>query len=318
MQQYDEIPTLRPGPCDPSQDAQVLRKAMKGMGTDEKAIINVLGKRTDSQRQQIAQAFKAAFGKDLIKDLKSELGGKLEQIVMALMTPRYDLLAETVYRAMSGLGTKEKRLVDVLCTATNNDIRMMNASYQRLYGRPLEKDLQGDTSGHFRRLLVSICTAGRSEDPVANPQMAAEDAQKLLQAGEKKWGTDESMFNMILATRSYAQLRLMFHEYERLTGRSFEKAVEREFSGDVETGMLAVVKSAKNRAAYFAERIHESVAGMGTKDDDLIFLIVSRADVDLESVKIEYAKMYGKSLADDVAGDTGGDYKKMLFALLGM
>jgi len=35
----------------------------KGFGTDEKAIINVLGKRTDAQRQQIAQAFKASFGK---------------------------------------------------------------------------------------------------------------------------------------------------------------------------------------------------------------------------------------------------------------
>jgi hypothetical protein len=63
--------------------------------------------------------------------LKSELGGRLEQIAVALMTPRYDLLAETAYKAMSGIGTKEKRLVDVLCTATNNDIRMINASYQR-------------------------------------------------------------------------------------------------------------------------------------------------------------------------------------------
>lgn len=50
------------------------------------------------------------------------------------------------------------------------------------------------------------------------------------------------MFNMILATRSYAQLRLLFHEYERLTGHAFEKAIEREFSGDVESAMLAVGK----------------------------------------------------------------------------
>jgi len=78
------------------------------------------------------------------------------------------------------------------------------------------------------------------------------------------------------------------------------------------------VKSAKSRAAYFAERIHESVAGMGTKDDDLIFLIVSRADVDLESVKTEYLRMYGKSLVEHVKGDTSGDYQKMLLALCGV
>jgi annexin A7/11 len=148
--------------------------------------------------------------------------------------------------------------------------------------------------------------------------MAADDAQKLQKAGEKQWGTDESMFNMILATRSFAQLRLMFHQYEQLTGHSFEKAILREFSGDVETGMLAVVKSAKSRAAYFAERIHESVAGMGTKDEDLIFLVVTRADVDLESVKNEHLKMYGKSMVDAVKGDTTGDYQKMLLALLGV
>jgi len=71
------------------------------------------------------------FRQDLIKDLKSELGGRLEEIVVALMTPRYDLLAQAAYKAMSGLGTKEKRLVDILCTATNSDIQMINASYMR-------------------------------------------------------------------------------------------------------------------------------------------------------------------------------------------
>jgi len=152
---------------------------------------------------------------------------------------------------------------------------------------------------------------------VANPQMASDDAQKLLNAGEKKWGTDESMFNMILATRSYAQLRLMFHEYERLTGHGFERAIKTEFSGDVERGMLAIVKCAKNRAAYFAERLHNSIAGMGTKDNDLIFIIVTRAEIDLRSVGTEYNKMYHTSLASAVSGDTSGDYKKILLAIMG-
>lgn len=57
-------PTVRPAnPFDAHRDAEILRKAMKGFGTDEKAIIQVLAHRVNSQRQEIAMQFKTMYGK---------------------------------------------------------------------------------------------------------------------------------------------------------------------------------------------------------------------------------------------------------------
>ncbi|KAA0200666.1 hypothetical protein HAZT_HAZT002194 [Hyalella azteca] len=57
-------PTIRYlGNFDPSTDAAMLRKAMKGFGTDEASIINILANRTSDQRQKIILSFKQAYGK---------------------------------------------------------------------------------------------------------------------------------------------------------------------------------------------------------------------------------------------------------------
>ncbi|NXX71088.1 ANXA7 protein, partial [Spizella passerina] len=72
---------------DAGRDAEILRKAMKGFGTDEQAIINVVANRSNDQRQKIKAAFKTMYGKDLIKDLKSELSGNVEELILALFMP---------------------------------------------------------------------------------------------------------------------------------------------------------------------------------------------------------------------------------------
>ena len=64
----------------------------------------------------------------------------------------------------------------------------------------------------------------------------------IQQAGEKKWGTDESKFNTILVTRSYPQLRATFEEYQKISKKSMEEALKSEMSGDLLRGMLTIGK----------------------------------------------------------------------------
>lgn len=103
---------------------------MKGFGTDEQTIIDILTARSNSQRQEIANYFTNSLGRDLIEDLKSELGGKFEDVIVALMMPPEHYLCKQLNKAMEGMGTDESALVEILCTKSNEEIKRLVGVYE--------------------------------------------------------------------------------------------------------------------------------------------------------------------------------------------
>uniref|UniRef100_T1IXL1 Annexin n=1 Tax=Strigamia maritima TaxID=126957 RepID=T1IXL1_STRMM len=301
---------------DPEQDAETLRAAMKGFGTDEKAIIDILARRTNYQRQEISLTYKSSFGKDLINDLKSELTGNFEDAVLAVMTPKIEFLAKEIKDAVSGLGTDEETLIEILVPSANYETQELQNEYEEKYGKSLEDAVIGETSGHFRRLLISLLCSNRDESCVAAMDEVADDARLLVDAGENSWGTDESAFNKILVTRNFNHLNAVFNEYEKLTDRTIEESIESETSGDLQMGYLSIVKCVRNTASFFAERLYRSMKGMGTDDKTLIRIVVIRCEEDMIEIKREFEAAYGKTLDDFISDDVSGDYKRFLLTLI--
>ncbi|XP_009676177.1 annexin A8-like protein 1 [Struthio camelus] len=303
---------------DPKPDAQTLYKAMKGLGTDEQAIIDVLTKRSNMQRQQIAKSFKAQFGKDLIESLKSELSGTFERLIVALMYPPIKYDAKELYDAMKGVGTSEGTIIEILASRTKAQIKEIIKAYKEEYDSNLEEDIKSETSGYFEQILVCLLQGERDNATLyVDTALALQDAEALFAAGEKIRGTHEMQFITILCTRSATHLLKVFEEYQKLANKSIEDTIKSETNGSLEDAMLAIVKCTRSIHCYFAERLYYALKGAGTDDGTLIRVIVSRSEVDLNLIKAEFKRIAGQSLSSMILDDTSGDYKTALLNLCG-
>jgi len=182
--------------------------------------------------------------------------------------------------------------------------------FHRHHNRDLEKWIQGDTSGHYEKLLVSLLSVPRAVG--VNPARTQVLVDELYKAGEGKLGTDEKKFTEIFSKESYEQLREVFLAYPMShKHHSIEHAVKSEFSGKSETLLLDIVHFALNPAEFWAVALHDTMAGLGTNDKDLILIIVSQRDV-IGLIAQEFSKKYKKNLIDWIQNDTSGDYKHFL------
>ncbi|XP_012938085.1 titin homolog [Aplysia californica] len=295
---------------DDDEDATRLYKAMKGLGTDEDTIIDIIPSRSNAERQQIKKRYQELYKKELEKDLKSELSGDLEEVILGLMMPPVEYDAFCLHEAMKGLGTDETTLIGIITAKSTADLKEIKAVYKKVYKQDLEKDVSKDTSGEFRELLVQLLNGQREEGSDVNKDQAEEEARTLRDKPSKE------KVREILAKRSPAQVKATGEAHQKLFGESITESIRKACSGDAEMAYLALVKSAEDEVTFYAERLNSSMEGKGTNETQLSRILVAQSEMNLPTIMSKYEKLYSRKLRGDIDKETSGDYKKALLAIL--
>jgi hypothetical protein len=297
-------------------DAIILRNAMKGAGTDEEAIIRVTASKNNAERQEIRKAYKASFGRDLLDDLKDDLGGNFKKVVTAMYLTPVEYDTTELRKAMEGMGTDEDSVSEIIGSRSNYRLNEIKNLYKLKYNEDLEKRIQSETSGDYRALLISLLQCKRENNQQVDTNQVNNDVNDLYKAGEGKWGTDEEVFNRIFVLRSSIHLREVNAQYHKQRGKNLLEVVESEFSGDIKNLLKTVLHSHINPADYFAHRIYKACKGMGTNDTVLIRSLVVMDEVYLAEIRKIYQTKFGMTLRDQINDECSGDYKAMLLALV--
>ncbi|KAK9123231.1 hypothetical protein Sjap_012833 [Stephania japonica] len=287
----DAVPT-------PEQDSEALRNAVQGWGTDEKAIIRVLGQRNASQRQSIREAYQQLYNESLVDRLFSELSGDFRTAVILWTLDPAERDAKLANEAL----TKKKRkivdqlkpIIEIACATSPQHLMLVRKFYCILSNSSLEEAVS--------------CTV--------SPPIRKSDATLLHDAIKKKKLDDQNLV-WILTTRSFFQLRATFEFYKQNYGNPIDKDIKKCSSSDLSSILRMAVCCIDTPEKHFAEVVRASIVGLGTDEASLTRAIVSRAEIDMMKVRGEYFNANKSSLDNAVIGDTSGDYKDFLMTLLG-
>ncbi|OEL32305.1 Annexin D3 [Dichanthelium oligosanthes] len=309
-----------------TEDAENIRKAVQGWGTDEKALIEILGHRTAAQRAEIAVAYEGLYNETLLDRLHSELSGDFRS---AMMLWTMDPAARDAKLANKALKQKGDRhvwvLIEVACASSPDHLVAVRKAYCAAYSASLEEDVAAcpfykDPLKQARPppFLVRLVSSYRYSGELVDDELARAEAAELrdaVVAGKQPLHGDVVR---IVSSRSKPQLKATFERFRQEHGKAIDDVLEERRSDLLAAMLKTAVWCLASPEKHFAEVIRSSIVGLGTDESSLTRAIVSRAEVDMKKVKEEYKVRYrGKTVTSDVNGDTSGYYNGILTTLVG-
>merc|ERR1712038_308615 len=197
-------------------------------------------------------------------------------------------------------------LYSILCGRSNDDMELLKKTYYKMYTDDLVSRMSGEVGGDMKKILVSAVQAAEEEfDPDFHTEdKAKEDAEDIYKAGQGRWGTDEAKM-----------AKIVNGVYADMYGYTLFKAFEKEMGSVAADAALFTLGMKLKPYETIAKLIKKACAGFGTDELLLTSCIIRYQDV-LGHVCIAHEELFEKSVHKRVKDETGGNYERLLLALL--
>eukprot|EP00049_Salpingoeca_infusionum_P007460 m.121791 g.121791 ORF g.121791 m.121791 type:complete len:580 (-) comp13706_c2_seq2:272-2011(-) len=233
---------LKPAPL---RDALWLRNAMRGAGTDERCIIEILVSRTGREIAEIRAAYKQELGRDLEKDIASDTSGHFRRLLIALSQGNRDPEATPVDRAKAAVdaqrlykaglgrwGTDEVVFNEVFCLRSAAQLRLTFEEYNKISKHDIfvsiKKEMSGDLKHGF--LAIAKCVANKHE-------YFAERIYKSM----KGLGTDDATLIRCIVSRCEIDMVQIKDAFRHKYGKSMAHWIRGDTSGHYEKILLRLI-----------------------------------------------------------------------------
>ncbi|KAG0482830.1 hypothetical protein HPP92_010914 [Vanilla planifolia] len=193
-----------------TEDADQLRKAFEGWGTNEGIIISIIAHRSAAQRHQIRHVYAEAYGDDLLKALVKALTHDFELLVLLLTAYRHEgpevnmplakAEAKLLHEKIRNKAYADEEMIRILTTRSKAQLTATFNAYNNEYGHPINKDLKSDPSDEFLSVLRAIIKC------ITCPEKHFE---KTIRLAIGKIGTDEGALTRVIATRAEVDMAVI-------------------------------------------------------------------------------------------------------------
>ena len=220
-----------------------LKKAMKGLGTNEDTLIEILSTRSNAYINDIKKRYFEMYGKTLEEDLAGDLSGDLKTVMMTLSScfrsenvipnqEECEKKAEQLYKAgEKKLGTDEKVFYDIITLSSPAELRCIDQYYLQKYNHGLLIAIDKEFSGNMKKLLKTIVYSS------INP---SEYFATRVNYAVKGLGTKDKLLIRILVTRDEIDMPQIKAAYANLYQKDMVEDIKKDTSGDYKRLLVAL------------------------------------------------------------------------------
>ena len=292
----------------------LLYKSLDTKDKDE-AIIKVVENSNLEKRLQICLYYSETYNKSLYSELKTKLSGHFKALAIHLFIHPITFYAKLLKKGLKSFGGDEDIILEALSFPNKEEMNQIESCFKTETGKDLIQEIEKNFSGVLKKNLINLISTPRGESHTPNPNKCEKLADLLISVGEGNWAGNDDIFKEVFIKSSGEELILIGRFYYKKTGKNMLDIIEKKITGKNKILLKEVLYNNIIPQELYAEKIYNSIKGLGTNNSLLARVLVLRHEIDMDEINEFYKDKYKKEMKDDIIGDTSGYFQKLCLLL---